>query len=342
MIPDLDPTTVTWEAFGFPDPTFTPAGYGFFALEWALRERGIFFQETDWSNRFAKFVETPSGSSFHRGFNIVMSADLYSDFDFALWNVSEHYLHPNRREAYLRGELTMEAAAWTIKELMTAAAGGDPSAVVGWVDTGTEDWTWSANYRMSRWRFMPEYYLPWLIQRYNALNLLRYAVPVYNSSAHLVSSEFITGSAGYGTYYSTPEALTAAAVNGSRSETDSSFDQPLLEYYYYSENRGYHSCHFLHLKRLFCKIPTGVTNWSGYLGADFWVPNGYIAPPNYAAPGYNRIASDGNGDFIMTDIFPFWTGTTLPIGENAKCTLAINGEPRVYFDLHPQFRFKEN
>lgn len=353
MIPDLDPATVSWETFGFPDPTFIPAGYGFFALEWALHERGLFASEEDWSNNFAAFVDTPSGSAFHRGFSTVMYPDLYIDFDFALWNVSTRYLHPDRREAYLRGELTRESAVWTIKELMTAAAGGDASAVVGWVDTGTDDWT-SSNYRMSRWRFMPEFYLPWLIQRYNALNLLRYCIPTIWHQYDKYYHEGIGGSSSgpngnEGPYHSLEEAI-AKAIEYSSPSTEAGWATPYFRYSYTdpSWSRWGYAVRFYQINKIACYLPGGVINWKGYMGANFSVAENWIetAPaPNYPTPGYHRLESDENGYFTLTDVFPFWSGVTLPTEQDMEYNINIehdgaSDQPRFYFDLYPQFRFK--
>ena len=341
MIPELNPASVSWATFGFPDPTFIPAGYGAFALQWALYERGIFFGTGNWPDKFASFVSTPDGSDFRRGFASV-PATFYEDFDYALYLLcaNGYYLHPDRREAYLSGTLTLEDAAWSIKELLTAAAGGDASAVIGWVDTGSATWTYEDNFRISQWRFMPQFYLPFLVQRYNAINLLRYAVPqrTFPGTANTVGTDFVIGNTIGEGYYSTLSAILAAALAASDTRTSGDLLAPQLEYYY-TDGQGYSNASFRHVTRWYCNIPSGITNWSGFLGVNFTLPTGYLAPPNCPGPGYNRIASDGNGDFAVSPVYPFWNGATLATGQSATYDLSRDDPPRVYFDLSGQFRF---
>ena len=227
---------------------------------------------------------------------------------------------------------------------MTAAAGGNPSAVIGWVDTGTDNWTWEDNYRMSRWRFMPEFHLPWLIQRYNALNLLRYAVPVLHASgsAYTYRYEGAAGRSGSDGPFASLDTALAKAVENSHSTSGPGWMSIYLNYNYTDPSWivwGY-AASFQQVNRLSCFLPAGISNWRGYMGADFYVPDGYLAAPNCPAPGYSRIESDENGCFTLTDVFPFWSGETLPTEQNGRYGIEIDGEPRFYFDLYPQFHFK--
>jgi len=335
MIPDLNPETVSWETFGFPDPTFIPHGYGFFALLWALKEREIFFSTTPWGEAFSAFVTEPSA---WRGLQIISAADVYSDIDSYIYSLSDDFLHPDRREAYLRGALSKDDAAWNIKELMTAAAGGDTSAIIGWTDDGSEKWTYQKNHNLLGWRFTPKYYLPWLLQRYNAVNLLRYAVP-----RHFCKTEVISGVSTWGERFTSLDAAIASAIANKETHTSTGWTDPMLQYTYrdpsWGANAGYGNVRFQQLNRVYVDLPSGVTNWTGFMGADFWIPDGCLAPPNYPGAGYSRIASDGNGDFLAAP-FPFWTGTTLPTEQSVEYALGMYGEPRFYFDLYPQFHFK--
>ena len=328
MIPDLNPNTVSWETFGFPDSGFVPASIGYLGLRWAIYERELI-------NKGNKFDNAWDLSGFlsewprigHDPIDKYYFSDINNRIEML---VTYNYLHPDRLDGFLRGTYTVDQAKWTMDELLTAAAGGNASDVL-----------------LRPPRFSPEYNLAWLKQRYNAINLLRYATLIRSSSYQRY--EWHGGS--WNDYFSPVNTLEGLLSfmsgnnDGVRIGDGSMPSLYMLRYNYRGDTRTYTYCWYQQITRIIPVLPTGIDNWIGHLGLNLYVPEGTVNPSVDQTPGHNHIISDADGSFRISQ-FPFWNGKILSEGQSMDYELVFDysfenySYPPIYYDLNPQFRFK--
>lgn len=322
MIPDINPENVSWETFGFPDPGMVPASIGYIGLRWALFERELInggYYGHAWD--IARFLDEWPKIGFSK-----IDKHFHSDIDNRIEVLTRYnYLHPDRLDGYLRGTYSFDQAKWTMDELLTAAAGGNVGDVI-----------------RRRQILGPEYNLAWLKQRYNAINLLRYAT--VNLGDIRYHYQFHSGIKSELHFNTLDGLLSYAAANDEGIRITSEYRRippPIAVRYVYNDDGYYSLCSYRQITRIIPFIPTGCDNWTGYLGLNLYVPENNNTPPSDLIPGHNRLSCNAAGDFTLPDSdFPFWAGKTLTGGRSMEYALCSSDDYLpFYYDLYSQFHF---
>ena len=123
----------------------------------------------------------------------------------------------------------MSAAEWKRTEFLVAAAGGDANAVIPFEyynGTKYKAGTWYSDALLT-----PQWHLPWLIQRYNAVNLMRYTD--FN-----IRSEYRENNSGTDYYWPTASAARDAASATAETYISRWFEFPRFTLHY-SEGDGW-------------------------------------------------------------------------------------------------------
>ena len=142
---------ISWQDFGFPHPGFMPVWRPAEGLMKALAERELPFAET-WDfdsianeDQLQFFGEVANGQHWCR------------EFDRRLKNVCTKYLNHLKLKDF--PDVDFSTVMWTWEDLLLNSTGGEKSMIAD----------------PSKGDLSPEWNLLWLLQRYNAINLLLYA-----------------------------------------------------------------------------------------------------------------------------------------------------------------------
>ena len=262
------------------------------------------------------------------------------DIDVLLDSLVTYFYHPDKIDAFFRGEIDEYDVNWEANEISLAAAGGDSSAVIpfGMYFSYRPS---AGSYRKSNANLLPRWWLPWLIQRYNMINLCRYT----KFSVRTKYREYPGD--GEDVYKSTASAARDYGLQQSHIvEEDSIAFWPHLRLSY-AYDRGW-NCEsideFIEPIRVFVpETMSGVpsAHYAGTFAAVSYYYNRYF--PGFPGPGRVVFNSDENG--VLTDLSGLVAAADLsnvrPSSDYDSITWgARDGSRRLYADWAPCFRFK--
>ena len=301
MIFQLNPETASWRAFGFPDPRGYPAAIPIIGLRWAIWERNR--AVTGFEKSFEDFLDPNLANmgSIDLDLSVLRPSSYVRTIDEDLEWLCLSYLRPDKLEDYLLGNISVSVARWNLNDLLTEAAGGDPDDVV-WGFPESDQWP----------EFYPENYLPWLIQRYKAVKLIRYLN--LENDYHFCTDGF-RGEWGKGP---TPDAALAdAEKNGYEFFNEVGIRFPYLGYRRRSpfevDTAKYDQFSMLNITKCYLNLEYKHLKVipPAFLGVIISDQDYDQPAPGVPGPGYHQFTADEDGVFFGYKT-PFWQGMTLP------------------------------
>ena len=218
---------ISWQDFGFPYPGFMPVWRPAEGLMKALAERELPFAET-WDfdsianeDQLPFFGEVANGQHWCR------------EFDRRLKNVCTKYLNHLKLKDF--PDVDFSTVMWTWEDLLLNSTSGEKNMIAD----------------PSKGDLSPEWNLFWLLQRYNAINLLLYApVPFKYTMA--------TGSVHTGEPSTPKEAYEEALKDCQDFEYTSGLPSCSIHYIYGPDHgwrEGSYCCNLTNLKKVWCEFP---------------------------------------------------------------------------------------